>query len=50
VAHEDGDYTVDHFARTLVLDQDGRLAAAIPFDSPVEALVAALSPLLETRP
>jgi protein SCO1 len=49
VAHEDGDYTVDHFARTLVLDLDGRLAAAIPFDSPVESLVAALAPLLETR-
>jgi protein SCO1 len=50
VAHDDGDYTVDHFARTLVLDRDGRLAAAIPFDSPVEALTAALAPLLETHP
>jgi protein SCO1 len=50
VAHDDGDYTVDHFARTLVLDRDGRLAAAIPFDSPVDALTAALAPLLETRP
>jgi len=38
----DGSYTVDHFARTLVLDQDARLVAAIPFDSPPEALEAAV--------
>jgi cytochrome oxidase Cu insertion factor (SCO1/SenC/PrrC family) len=50
VEHDDGTYTVDHFARTLVLDQDGRLAAAIPFDSQPEVLEAALRPLLETSP
>jgi protein SCO1 len=50
VEHEDGDYTVDHFARTLVLDRDGRLAAAVPFDSGPDVLVAALRPLLEKSP
>jgi cytochrome oxidase Cu insertion factor (SCO1/SenC/PrrC family) len=45
-----GTYTVDHFARTLVLDRDGRLVAAIPFDSKPEVLEAALGPLLETSP
>ena len=47
VEQGDGTYTVDHFARTLVLDRDGRLAAAIPFDSKPEVLEAALGPLLE---
>jgi len=42
VESADGSYTVDHFARTLVLDQDARLVAAIPFDSPAEALEAAV--------
>lgn len=46
VALDDGSYTVDHFARTLVLDRDGRLVAAIPFDSAPEALENAVRPLL----
>jgi len=50
VEHEDGHYTIDHFARTLVLDRDGRLEAAIPFDSRPDVLVAALRPLLESSP
>jgi protein SCO1 len=50
VEHADGTYTVDHFARTLVLDHEGRLEAAIPFDSRPEVLEAALRPLLETSP
>lgn len=44
---DDGDYTVDHFARTLVLDRAGRLTAAIAYDSPPDELVGALRPLLE---
>ncbi len=50
VEHEGGDYTVDHFARTLVLDRDGRLVEAVPFDSPRDRLVAAISQALETQP
>lgn len=50
VEHDDGAYTIDHFARTLVLDQDGRLQAAIPFDSQPEVLEAAIRPLVETSP
>ena len=50
VEHEGGYHTVDHFARTLVLDRDGRLEAAIPFDSPPDVLLGALRPLLETSP
>ena len=50
VEHDDGGYTIDHFARTLVLDQGGRLTAAIPFDSRPEVLEAALRPLLEISP
>lgn len=46
VEQADGSYTVDHFARTLVLDRDGRLVAAIPFDSAPEALADAVRPLL----
>ena len=47
VEHEHGHYTIDHFARTLVLDRDGRLEAAVPFDSEPDVLVTALRPLLE---
>jgi protein SCO1/2 len=50
VEHSDGAYTIDHFARTLVLDRDGRLTAAVPFDSGPEVLEAAVRPLLETSP
>ena len=50
VAHDDGGYTIDHFARTLVLDRAGQLVAAIPFDSPADSLLAAVGPLLETSP
>jgi protein SCO1/2 len=50
VEADDGSYTVDHFARTLVLDRAGHLVAAVPFDSPVEALTNALRPLLEHAP
>ena len=46
---DDGHHTVDHFARTLVLDRAGRLAAAIPFASPPDELVEAIRPLLEDR-
>jgi protein SCO1/2 len=50
VEHIDGPYTIDHFARTLVIDQDGGLTAAVPFDSGPDALEAAIRPLLETSP
>jgi protein SCO1 len=50
VEHADRDYTIDHFARTLVLDRDGRLTAAVSFDSGPDVLLAALRPLLETTP
>jgi cytochrome oxidase Cu insertion factor (SCO1/SenC/PrrC family) len=45
---EGDDYTIDHIARTLVLDGDGRLLAALPYGSPPEELVAAIRPALVT--
>ncbi len=50
VDEADGGYTIDHFARTLVLDREGQLRAAIPFDSPPEALESAVRPLLADLP
>ncbi len=47
VEGEDGAYTMDHFARTLVLDRDGHLVAAVPFDQPPAALETAIRPLLD---
>ncbi len=46
----DGAYTMDHFARTLVLDREGHLRAAVPFASPPEALESAIRPLLGAAP
>jgi cytochrome oxidase Cu insertion factor (SCO1/SenC/PrrC family) len=50
VEQADGAYTMDHFARTLVLDRDGQLRAAVPFDSPPETLESAIRPLLAGAP
>lgn len=49
VDQEDGSYTMDHFARTMVLDRDGHLIAAIPFDQSPETLEKAIRPLLESE-
>lgn len=46
--HEDGDsYLVDHTARTFLLDEQGRVRAAVPADATYEALREALVRLLD---
>jgi cytochrome oxidase Cu insertion factor (SCO1/SenC/PrrC family) len=42
----EGTYTIDHTALTFVIDGEGRLIEALPFASPTEKLLDALTPLI----